>query len=197
MWERHIHWSPPARAGIRACDPDCRGTWTPQYVEGSSVHRAELAREMFVCFYCSVFMALPFSSLDVRGSSKTAGKLQSSAPTSWSCPVWKWRKWRFAKIKKRFTSKYEGTLIATLFKKSSSFSNDFLLRICRCPRHPLEGVFTLPCVYSHRRTWLVQVGLFSSVCIHQSEWSIVLCYVNLVCSLNSNKKLILEVCQIY
>lgn len=38
---------------------------------------------IFYGVFCSVFMVLPFLfSLDVRGSSKTAGKLQSSTPAS-------------------------------------------------------------------------------------------------------------------
>lgn len=124
----------------------------------------------FPRFVLFSFHGLTLPPPDVRGPSKTAGKLQSSAPASWSCIIWKWRKWRFAKIKERFTSKYEGILTVILFKK-----NFFVFQMICClewtaVQSTLLGWCLLsPFVYMH----IVIHGLLKLDCflsVYISKW---------------------------
>lgn len=121
--------------------------------------------------FCSIFMTLPFFP-DVRGSSKTAGKLQSSAPASWSCIVWKWRKWRFAKVKERFTSKlWRDTYSYVVQKEYCVFQMIYCSGSISIQSTLLRWCFPSSLsVYAHRQTWLSKVGLLSQpVYIKMSE----------------------------
>lgn len=142
--------------------------------------------------FCSVFMTLLFLfSSDVRGSSKATGKLQSSTPASWSCAVWKWRKRRFAKIKERFASKYEGTLTVTLLEKNIFvFYKWSIVKNPWVSRTPFGGsVSPLVCtsVYVHRHTWLLGVGLLPQFVYIKMIEALFFVNVNLVCSYNFKK----------